>query len=83
MCGSKKGNYVLWRVKGRSFLRYQVRFMVGTAYEIAAGRTSIAEITSRLDGTNKTTVHHKAPASGLILEKVEYDFERSENLAKE
>ena len=79
----EKGNYVLWRVKGRSFLRYQVRFMVGTAYEIAAGRTSIAEITSRLDGTNKTTVHHKAPASGLILEKVEYDFERSENLAKE
>lgn len=48
--------------------------MVGTAYEIAAGRTSIAEITSRLDGTNKTTVHHKAPASGLILEKVEYDL---------
>ena len=79
----EKGNYVLWRVKGRSFLRYQVRFMVGTAYEIAAGRTSIDEITSRLDGTNKTTVHHKAPASGLILEKVEYDFERSENLAKE
>ena len=78
----EKDGYILWRVKGKSFLRYQVRFMIGTAYEIAANRADIEEITSRLSGINKTTSHYKAPASGLILEKVDYDFERSEKLAK-
>lgn len=78
-----KGNFILWRVEGRSFYRYQVRYMVGTALEVAMNRLDEEEITSRLNGENKITCHTKAPAHGLYLEKVEYDFERSENYVED
>lgn len=73
-----KKNYILWRVTGRSFLRYQVRFMIGTAYETATGCLQEKYITDRLDGMVKETSRYKAPASGLILENVDYDFERGD-----
>lgn len=78
-----KDDFILWRVAARSFYRYQVRFMVGTAIEVAMDRLDVSEITSRLSGENKTTCHTKAPAHGLYLEKVVYDFERSKNHAKD
>ena len=73
-------NRIEIRIKGTSFLRYQVRFMVGAALEVASYRLDKIELINRLNGTTKSVLKYKAPAKALYLEKVEYDFKRCENV---
>jgi tRNA pseudouridine38-40 synthase len=67
-----EGDFLKIRVTGRAFGRFQVRFMVGSAYLEALGRIKEGEIARRLNGEIKGNVKFKAPAEGLILEEVRY-----------
>lgn len=68
------------RVCGKKFLRYQVRYLVGSLLDIGAGRICCQELASRLADSNYAGPRYKAPAHALFLEQVEFDFARSENV---
>ena len=54
-------------------MRYQIRFMVGTAIAVASKDEDISYIKNHLDsGVNREIVRYKAPGQGLYLDKVIY-----------
>jgi len=59
-------------VRGRSFLRFMVRKMVGTLLEIGRGRLAAADILRQFDERNRSAVGPTAPPQGLFLLSVEY-----------
>lgn len=65
------------RIKGKKFLRYMVRYIVGSMLEYAYGHTSIEEIKRRLESHDRTRNRYKVPPQGLYLEDVEFDLKRS------
>ncbi len=77
---SQKDDIISIRITGHSFLKYQVRFMVGAAYEVSASRLDINEIKERLNSTKFSVLKYKAPGEGLYLENIKYDLERSKNV---
>jgi tRNA pseudouridine38-40 synthase len=70
---SSQEPYLKVKCVGKAFGRYQVRFMVGAAFEVSCGRLPIEEISLRLAGQKKGLLRFKAPANGLVLEKTEYE----------
>ena len=68
------------RFIGKSFLRYQVRYMVGIALEYSFGRCSLKDIEDRLNRGILFGKRTKAPAEGLYLEYIDFDYERSKNV---
>lgn len=58
---------------GNGFMRYQIRFMVGTAVQVAMGNEPLEYISNKLENTLvRTIVPYKAQPQGLVLEKVNY-----------
>ncbi len=57
---------------GKGFLRYQVRRMVGTLFEVGLGQMSIDEFRDLLDRPRTGAPTPTAKAKGLTLEKVFY-----------
>ena len=58
---------------GDGFMRYMIRYIVGTALEYARGRLTAHEIDDLLDeNSERNIVSWKAPASGLMLVDVKY-----------
>ena len=57
---------------GNGFMRYQIRFMVGTAIAIAKGKEDISFIDYHLNDKNREIVSYKAPSNGLFLVQVSY-----------
>jgi tRNA pseudouridine38-40 synthase len=68
----KNGDILAIRFVSKSFLRYQVRFMVGAMIYHAYGKLSLDEIKIALDGKKPTHFKYKAEPQGLILEKINY-----------
>lgn len=69
----EKDDFLLTFVAGTNFNRYQVRFMVGAAIEVATNKITIDEIRKRLAGNGDVSCpRFKAPGKGLVLYKVEY-----------
>lgn len=67
-----KKSYVL-KVKGKGFMRYQIRLMMAMLFELGKGNTSIQEIKDSLKETNdRLPLRTIAPASGLHLYKVTF-----------
>ena len=61
-------------VKGRSFLRYMVRRIVGACLEIASRKhLSLNHLIFVLEQRNPCHTLPNAPAKGLILERIEYE----------
>lgn len=59
--------------EGDGFMRYQIRFMIGTALAVATKEIEISFIEKHLkDGKNREIVHYKAPGQGLYLDEVFY-----------
>ena len=59
--------------RGNGFMRYQIRFMVGTALAIAAGKENPDYLKKHLDNENeREIVTYKAPPEGLFLVDVNY-----------
>ncbi len=71
----KKKDYLKIKITGHSFGRYQIRYMIGACYLVSIGRLTLDELKDKLDGKNKVHINFKAPASGLILDKVYYKGE--------
>ena len=60
-------------VKGNGFMRYQIRFMVGTAVAVAMHKEDISYIEERLNSVEKRSISsYKGHPQGLYLMKVNY-----------
>lgn len=62
----------IFRVKGSGFLRYQIRLMMGTLIQLGKGEIGILDIQESLKEGNDMVLNYIAPASGLILNKVDF-----------
>lgn len=62
----------IFKVRGEGFMRSQVRLMMGTLIRIGNGEINKEDILRVLEYKNESLIPFKAPASGLILESVEY-----------
>ena len=69
---TRRGDYVFFLVKARSFLHHQVRNMVGSLVEVGLGRWSVEDFKSAFDACDRTKGGPTAPAAGLYFQKVEY-----------
>ncbi len=57
---------------GEGFMRYMIRYIVGTCIAIAENREDISFIKEKLMSDNREIVHYKAPSQGLYLHEVIY-----------
>ncbi|MEP3836947.1 MAG: tRNA pseudouridine(38-40) synthase TruA [Algibacter sp.] len=67
-----KKTYLL-RVRGKGFMRNQIRLMMGTLIDLGKGKLSIKDIQDSLVADSNVKMNYIAPASGLILNKIEFE----------
>ena len=60
------------RIKAPSFMRNQVRVLVGTMLEVGGGRRSVDDFRALLEGAPRDRAGETAPAQGLYLVGVDY-----------
>ncbi len=58
--------------KGKGFLRYMVRMLVGTMIEVGRGRVTIEEVIKIMEEKDKTSCKFNAKPYGLYLMEVKY-----------
>lgn len=63
---------VVYTVRGRSFLRYMVRKMVGTLLDVGKGRLTPEDIPRLFEARDRSLGGPTAPPEGLYLVEVEY-----------
>ena len=67
-------SYIL-KVKGKGFLRYQIRFMMATLFELGKGNLELQFIEASLKEDNdRKFLRNIAPSSGLQLYDIELDL---------
>ena len=70
---NKEDNRLVITFNGDGFMRYQIRYMVGTAIAVASHKENADYIKKHLDNTgNRDVVSHKAEPQGLFLVEVNY-----------
>jgi len=70
----KTDSHLYVSIIGKGFLRYMVRYLIGTLIEIARGKTELS-IIDFINLKNPTKVEWKAPGGGLYLKEViHYDW---------
>ncbi|MBJ6368684.1 tRNA pseudouridine synthase A [Snuella sedimenti] len=67
-----KHSYIL-RVRGKGFMRNQIRLMMGTLIDLGKGKLSLEDIKNSLKPDSTLRMEYIAPASGLILNKIEFE----------
>jgi len=67
-----KNSYIL-RVRGKGFMRNQIRLMMGTLIDLGKGNLTLKYIENSLTKDSTEVMSYIAPASGLILNKIEFD----------
>jgi len=65
-------SYIL-RVKGKGFMRNQIRLMMGALIKLGRGDITLEYIKDSLKPESEEVMEYIAPASGLILNKVEFE----------
>ena len=65
----------IYKISGNRFLHHMVRYLVGTIIKVYEGEYDINKFKSLLHEPRKNVQIHRAPSNGLILFKVEYDYE--------
>ncbi len=60
------------RIEARSFMRSQVRVLVGTMLEVGGGRRWLDDLTALLAGAPRDAAGETAPPHGLYLSEVRY-----------
>ncbi len=60
-------------IRSKGFLRYQVRLIMGQLLSLGRGEISLNDIRDSLTGKDNQPLRHIAPASGLILNQIEFD----------
>jgi tRNA pseudouridine38-40 synthase len=76
------GNYLEIRITAKSFMRHQVRFMIGAAYQVGLEKLGMDELLDALDGISQFSHKYKVPADALILESTKYLEEEKEYVEK-
>ena len=76
---TRNGDLVTFFVEGDGFLYNMVRIMVGTILEIAAGTKPEGCIPQILEQKDRSVAGATAPAWGLYLDQVFYDWHKPEN----
>ena len=66
------GHAITYAVRGRSFLRYMVRKIVGTLLEVGRGKLSPADIPRLFEMRDRSRSGPTVPPQGLCLVSVEY-----------
>lgn len=69
---TQRGDLLLYRVEGSSFLRRMVRSMVAAMVEVGRRRMTADAITALLSGGDRTQAPAAAPSCGLFLVEVRY-----------
>ena len=67
-----KQSYIL-RVRGKGFMRNQIRLMMGTLIDLGKGKLLLEDIRFSLLPNSIVKMDYIAPASGLILNKIEFE----------
>lgn len=65
----------LMRVKGSGFMRHQIRLMMGALIKVGKGELSEYDILNSLKPECEPMIQFVAPASGLILNSVEFEID--------
>jgi tRNA pseudouridine38-40 synthase len=63
----------LLEVRGKGFLRYQIRLIMGALYQIGTKELSKEELLEILDGTKEFSLKFVAPGSGLFLKELNFN----------
>ena len=66
-------NMLEFRIEAPSFLRNQVRILVGTMLEVAQGRRSVEDFQALFEGRPRSAAGATAPPHGLYLVRVRYE----------
>jgi len=67
-----KTSYV-FRVEGAGFLRNQIRLMMGALIQLGKGELQLTDIEESLNPENTRVINCIAPASGLILNRIDFE----------
>lgn len=67
-----EGEFLVYEVEGRSFLRHMVRNIVGTLVGVGRGAISVEDFAAILAARDRTRAGVNAPPQGLFLVKVSY-----------
>ena len=62
----------LLRVKGKGFMRNQIRLMMGTLIDLGKGKLTLDDIKISLQPESNIKMDYIAPASGLILKNIDF-----------
>ncbi|MFL1012856.1 tRNA pseudouridine synthase A [Flavisericum labens] len=65
-------SYIL-RVRGKGFMRNQIRLMMGTLIDLGKGKLTLEDIKASLQSESNIKMNYIAPASGLILNKIDFE----------
>jgi len=68
----RKKQEITFTIKGKSFLRYMVRNIIGTIIDVGRGKFSPEYISTIFEAKDRRKTGQAAPAKGLTLYKVEY-----------
>jgi len=68
-----KNEEITFSVRGKSFLRYMVRNMVGTLIDVGKGKIKADEIPAIFAAKDRRRAGQTAPAKGLTLVRVDYE----------
>ena len=63
----------IFNIQGAGFLRYQIRLMMGALIQLGKGELTLEQIEESLSPENNVVTNYIAPASGLILNKIEFE----------
>jgi len=77
-----KNEEITFSVRGKSFLRYMVRNMVGTLIDVGKGKIKADEIPAIFAAKDRRRAGQTAPAKGLTLVKVEYQLQQPQDTPK-
>ncbi|EPS72909.1 pseudouridine synthase, partial [Genlisea aurea] len=70
----KRNHNFLITARARSFLYHQVRLVVGVVKSVGSGELTVSDVERILKARSITAASPMAPASGLYLAHVKYDF---------
>lgn len=63
----------VFRVEGAGFLRNQIRLMMGALIQLGNGELQLSDIEKSLQPGHTQVINYIAPASGLILNRIEFE----------
>jgi len=69
---SSRDDEVVLEIEGRAFIRYMVRNIAGTLFEVGRGRYDADHVAAVLEARDRSRAGPTAPAKGLVLAWIRY-----------